>query len=237
MVAVSNDRASMLSDIAATADERGGSCVLCWRRDPDNGPACHLCRSRLAAKVWEIRDLHALLGAALSPGQGEKQRISGSREAPLPLRVDALDFAEPARRPIEGVSDPGRDQRGVWSVAAVLDSWVRDWAELLDVPLPSPLVPDLVSWLSRNLQWAVDNHPAIEEFNDEVTAMLYALRALLNVSKKPIYLHDPCPTCGLIALKRDPAGGDVECGNCHRAWKHEEFERLAVVLADEGEAA
>jgi hypothetical protein len=218
-------------------DERTGSCPLCRHRDPRQGLVCDLCSQRLAARLWELRDLHALLPAALGPGQAQSQRVSGSREASLPLRVSPLDLAGSARREIEGVHDTWRDQVGSWSVAATLDSWVRGWAKILDLPLPAAQVPALVSWLSRHLRWALDNHPAIDEFADEVTVTLYRVRALLAVSRAMIHLTEACPSCGWTALRRDPGGGDVECGNCRRSWQHEQFERLAVVLADEGDAA
>lgn len=261
----------------ADQDERTGTCPLCWKRDPRQGVVCDLCTQRLAARLWELRDLHALLLAALGPGRAQSQRVSGSREAPLPLRVSALDFAGDAHREIEGVRDTmkpllhtrltdgwdvavfdgkprwqrvyvreqvldgdgspamvaARDQAGAWSVAAILDSWARDWATYGDEPLPKPEVPDLVSWLSRHLQWALDHHGAIEEFAGEVTTTVYAVRALLNVSRSMIHLDEACPSCNLAALQRDPGGGDVECANCHRTWPHNQFERLAVVLADE----
>jgi hypothetical protein len=265
-----------------TAEELTGSCLLCMRRDPRDPPVCDLCRQRLAARLWELRDLHALLLAALGPGRAQTQRVSGSRETPLPLRVSALDLAGDAHRDIEGVHDTlkplirthptdewtatwfdgtprrqrvyeremvldgdgspamvaARDQAGSWSVAAVLDSWARDWADILDLPLPQPEVPALVSWLGVHLRWALENHPAVEEFADEVTTMVYAVRALLNVSRTVIHLEEACPSCNLTALTRDPGGGDVECRHCLRVWPHNQFERLAVVLADdEHEAA
>jgi hypothetical protein len=129
------------------------------------------------------------------------------------------------------------DQDGALPVAAVLDAWARDWADHLEVSLPKAEVPALVSWLSVNLAWALDNHPAVDEFHAEITVMLYSMRTLLNVSRKPIHLSEGCPSCGYVALKRDPGGGDVICGQCRRSWEHHEFERLAVVLADDGEAA
>jgi hypothetical protein len=180
--------------------------------------------------------------------------VSGSREAPLPLVVAALDRAAAARAGSVqdttvpkvrtwfdmDVCDPdgyffagwhrelardgngdtlwvaAHDQDGPLSVATVLDSWARDWAETLDLPLPAPDVPALVSWLSRHLPLAIHRHPAIDEFAAEVTSTLYAVRALLNVSKAPIYLADACPSCTVAALKRFPGEMEVECGNCHQ---------------------
>lgn len=211
--------------------EQTGSCICCARRDPIDPPVCNLCRHRVAARLWELRDLHALLSAALGPGQSQQQRVSGSREAPLPLRVEALDYAAAARPSIDGVTDVQRDQRGVWGVADILDSWARDWSERRGEDMPSPEVPAIVSWMSTRLTWALDHHPAVDEFAAELLTMVYGLRTLLNVSRKPIYLDDACPSCAHTALRRDPGGGDVECGHCRRVWPHEEFERLAVVLA------
>jgi hypothetical protein len=228
-------------------EEPSGSCICCYRRDPlpELAPVCGPCRNRLAAALWEIRDLHALLPAALNPGQGEKQRVSGSREAPLPLRVGPLDLA--GAPTAAAVHDAFGDQEGSLPVAAILDTWARDWQTYLEagsaeVPLPAAEVPALTSWLSRHLQWAFREHPAIDEFNREVIVLLYTLRSLLNVSRAPVYLHEACPTCGLAALRREAmyqttsggsAGGNVVCGECHRVWTFEDFDRLAVVLADE----
>lgn len=225
--------------MADDVEEPTGSCICCHRRDPlpELTPVCGPCRHRLAAALWEIRDLHSLLGAALSPGRSGGLRVSGSREAPLPLALAALDLAAAARRGVEGVHDDGHDQAGGWGVAAVLDSWARDWAAGLGVPLPRPSVPDLVSWLSRHLSWAFVGHPAVGDFDHEVITLLYGLRSLLHMSRQPIYLPDACPSCALAALRRDPGGGDVVCGHCHREWPHDQFERLAVVLADDGGTA
>lgn len=201
-------------------------------------PACNLCRHRLAARLWELRDLHSLLGAALVPGQSGSERVSGSREAPLPLRVEPLDLAGSAdqadralfARGVLGLDD---DQVGSLSVATILQTHCVAMATLLEVPPPRPDVPVMVSWLSRHLSWAWSGYPEVADLADEVTTLVYSLRTLLNVSRKPIYLKDPCPSCNHAALKRDPGGGDVECGHCRRTWDHDQFDRLAVVLADD----
>ena len=52
---------------------------------------------------------------------GSGPRVSGSREAPLPLRVDPLDLMMPAR--VAAVHDVLGDQIGQISVASALEIW------------------------------------------------------------------------------------------------------------------
>lgn len=216
-----------------------GTCTVCARRDPDYPPACGLCRRRLAARLWELRDLHALLGAALGLGQSGGERVSGSREVPVPLRLEPLDLAAPADQAdrvlfARGALGIDPEQVGSLSVATILQTRCVEMAGLLEVEAPSPDVPAMVSWLSRHLSWAWADYPDVADLAGEVTTLVYSLRTLLNVSRKPIYLKDPCPACGRKALKRDPGGGEkVECGHCRAVWDFDEFERLAVVLADD----
>lgn len=224
-------------------DDPSGTCTVCRRRDPDYPPACGLCRRRLAARLWELRDLHCLLGAALGLGQSGTEKVSGSREVPVPLRLEPLDLAAPADqadRPlfVRGVLGLDDAQVGSLSVATILQTRCGEMSALLGVEQPRDDVPTMVSWLSRHLSWAWSDYPDVADLADEVTALTYSLRALLNVSRKPIYLKEFCPSCGFKALKRDPGGGsEVECGHCRRTWDFEQFERLAVVLADDGVVA
>lgn len=120
-------------------------------------------------------------------------------------------------------------------VAVVLDSWVRDWIDIraMRETRPRPEVRELQRWLVNRLGWACDRHPAVDEFADEIRSELYALRAVLNVSRRKIRLKEPCPSCSMVlSLVRDPGGGKiVECQNCHEAWDDPQW--LANVLADE----
>lgn len=131
---------------------------------------------------------------------------------------------------------PAGDQTGQRPVAVVLDSWVRDWVETraMRESRPRSLVPDLRKWLADRLPWACDHHPAIDEFATEVTHELYALRAVLAVSRQKLRLAEVCPACEVAALVRDPGGGDVvECEHCGEAWEQEQYERLVKVLASD----
>src|SRR5688500_16889232 len=219
-------------------DEPSGDCIICARRDAHSPPACDLCRHRFGSRLWELRDLHALLPAALAPGRGGGERVSGSREAPVPLRLEALDLAaaaDPADRELfaRGVLGIDTDQVGSLSVATILQPHCVEMARLLELPAPAPDVSVMVSWLSRHTAWAFTDYPEVVDLVEDVTTLVYGMRTLLNVSRKPIYLKDPCPSCAVKALRRDPGGGEVECGHCRRTWPHDQFDRLAVVLADD----
>lgn len=78
-------------------DQPTGNCVICQRRRYERANVCDPDRSWLPKVLTEIVELYALLPANLMPGQAQGQRVSGSREAPLPLRVDPLDLGMPAR--------------------------------------------------------------------------------------------------------------------------------------------
>lgn len=193
-------------------------CIVCSQVEPDNPPVCTRDRLRLAQALWELRDLHALLPFALVPGQGARQpgRVQ-QVEAPLPLRDMALDLN--GRTATYGfrdsVQDYRGDQTGAQPVAAILDSWARDWSAIReDEELPDPTVDALVAWLSRRLPWALDVHPAIDEFARELTVLLYTCRTVLAVSEKPIYSPDACPSCSTAALRRQPGDARWRCREC-----------------------
>src|SRR6185295_9446482 len=112
-------------------------------------------------------------------------------------RLEPLDLAAPADqadRPlfVRGVLGLDDAQIGSLSVATILQTRCGEMSALLDVEQPRAEVPAMVSWLSRHLSWAWSDYPDVADLADEVTALTYSLRALLNVSRKPIYLKDPC---------------------------------------------
>lgn len=192
-------------------------CVVCQRREAERPMVCQPCRTGLAHDLAEVGRLWALLPAALEPGVSTGQRVSGSREASLPLRIDPLDLSLAAGVP-EPVTDPYRDQCGFRPVAGVLDSWARDWQESLwpDHRLPVPTVPSLVGWLSDRLGVVCDRHPAVDEFAAEIRATLAQLRHVHGlVPPEPERIRDvECDRCDRRLLyRRQDGSGDVECHN------------------------
>lgn len=199
-------------------EERPGSCVVCHQVDPREGMVCDRDRLRLAQALWELRDLHQLLPAALEAGCGAQGLVRVRQvEAGMPLRADPLDLAgrAPASPAQDAVQDYRGDQQGAIPVAAILDSWAQDWAILRDgEELPAPNVAELVSWLSVRLPWALDYHPAVDEFARELTVTLYVVRSVLAVSRRPIYSPLACPSCGVAALRRQSGDKVWRCAAC-----------------------
>lgn len=212
-------------------------CVTCPQiragepRIYERANVCEGCRSRLAQLLHEIMAMHAVLPAMLQPGQSQGQRVSGSREAPLPLRVDPLDLTLPARAGT--IHDPLGDQIGHQSVATILDSWARDWRDTLDGDRPAgPTVPELVTWLAIRLPWACNQHPAIDEFARELRQLHRTLRIVTGLHEiRPEHLDVPCRRCDLLDLHRLPGEDRVECGSCGDLLTEDEYRRWCGLLA------
>lgn len=213
------------------------NCVVCAR--PSETRVCDPDRARMLAHLAQIPVMHAQLGAALVPGQAQGQRVTGSRQAPLPLRVDALDLGMPARA--GQVHDHHDDQTGMPSVASVLDCWVRDWRDTrgMGEAAPLPTVVTLARWLTDRLDWARDHHGAIDEFATELHGLVRALRGTLGLYEvRPALLDAPCSRCDARALHRLPGEDRVECGACGRLLTEAEYARwCGLLVANAKEAA
>jgi len=213
-------------------------CVICSCRQPRTGMVCDPDRGRLDRVLDEIPDLHRDVRGWLAPGQASGQRVSGSREASLPLRVDPLDLTMPAptgRQVWTVVHDTFGDQVGESPAAAVLDSWVRDWTDTLAAaPFRGlPIVYQLTRWLGTWLDTACDHHPAVDEFADEVFTLRATLRRTLGrVDPRPERLDAPCARCDARALHRLPGEDRVECGACGRRMTEDEYRQwVGLVVA------
>jgi hypothetical protein len=130
------------------------------------------------------------------------------------------------------VHDDYGDQHGAVPAAAVLDSWVRDWAETRDELAPAVEVPGLVDWLRDRARfaWACESHMAIDEFAREVRTLAAAMRRALNLDATPKRYTAECPHCLTRSLRKYPGSIWVECAGragCGRLWDEEEYAALA----------
>lgn len=110
---------------------------------------CTPCAEKVGAWVAELTDLLPQLPDALIPGSsGEGPQVSGSREAPMPVRAGVLSFWGPAagrdRRydavtgldPVDHRGDPL--QVGEEPVGSVLATWARTIAKQRHIHVPGP---------------------------------------------------------------------------------------------------
>lgn len=209
-------------------------CCVCSHREVRTGLVCDPDRTRIAHTLDEIVELYATLDDQLVPGQTAGQRVSGSREAPLPLRVDPFDLGMPARvpEPTPAARRWPEDQLGTMSVASRLDSWVQDWRDVLGVHTnPEPTVPALAAWLRTWLYVACDAHKAIDEFHRELVALVATLRRTCGTTDvRPELLDAECSRCDQRAMYRLPGEDRVECGGCGRRMTEDEYAQWCRML-------
>lgn len=226
-------------------------CILCpvyhpdgEPRAPHDPPACNGCRERLDRDLVTIRDRWPGVHGALAPGGGTHEHVSGTRAAPLPVRLDALSLLGPGAA-WTTLGEHRQDQAGVVPPLVLLDTWCRDWLSTCDRrdQLPAVGVVAMVEWLRLGLDVAIEEHPAIDEFATDMARLARAIKSVVddgrvgeNAGRCPTVLRDEtrchsrltvdpyvdqiqCPRCGVTWKRRD--GGWVRLRSQQRAWDGE----------------
>lgn len=187
---------------------------------------------------WTEQPGHDPIAAVLpmnaKPSSGGP-RVTGSREAPVPVDIDAIDLTMPARN-AAATSEAKRwpdDQVGRVAVATILDQWTRDWRDEMAFAqsLPVPTVPVLAKWLSDRCQWACDRHNFVGEFAGEMRRLRAILRGALGLIEPELAICDGvvCRDCDHYSLFRD--AGYVECGSCGLLYTEAEYQDWVRLLA------
>lgn len=181
---------------------------------------CESCRGRMRRHLNDITEQWWALDA--TPGGGNSERITGSKEAPLGARVDVLDQMLPVTaHTAEPIRANVPDQIGAPSAAAVLDAVVSEWLDVrrqrgIRENRPVPTVANLCSWLDYRLDWACERLPdAIDDHALEfkqLVGRLYALNGSTRSREAEPVPGVPCKQCGQIALLR--IDGQTVCTNC-----------------------
>lgn len=107
-------------------------CDGCASRPAEFGVLCRGCHRRLARTLTDAPDVVAHLRANVAPSwqQGDGGPVSGSREAPAPLSLDALDAAD--------------------ALQAAIASWVVEIIEL-HPPVPRVVEVTIPPWRPRQV--------------------------------------------------------------------------------------
>lgn len=218
---------------AAEGDVTEHLCVVCpvlyqnrSPRAPEAMPVCEGCRARVQ------HDLEALPAAYDSvQGHVEPNRSTGARtvgyESKLPLNVAALSLLGPGSvlPSTQGTRMP-RDQLDTVPPRDLLAWWVEDWIDIRRQREHMPVVnvSSLVGWLVNRIDWALDEHQAIDEFARDVAGMTRSMRSVNRSGENRGESAGRCPmltrndtACG-TRLYVDPYVDQIACSHCGTTW-------------------
>lgn len=183
--------------------------------------------------------LYAAAYAHLLPGRsGTSQAMSPEFESRPPGSTEVLSMVGPGSVHLTRKAwKVPSDQHGILPVPFLLHQWVQDWRDTRAMrETPPPLhVPAAVRWLLNRLDWACQQHPAVDEFAADLRELVNHLRTVAGRWRLVVRLPEKCPSCDLPELTREDGDDRVECGNCHRLWTLDDYEFLAKVLDAERE--
>jgi hypothetical protein len=203
-------------------------CTVCSRAlyaDEFGHQACTPCTARVDQALRALagpEGLYARLSASLHPGSGSGgPAVSGSRTAPLPLRLDPLSLAA----------------RG--GVVTILQTWLVDWHDLLAYRHPrwdgdlQQQCDQVVKRLRVLLPWAAEKHGAFDEFAREVWHLQRQCEASVTGERQPRRVPVQCQCGQILRVTLDTAG--VRCPACETSYGHSEA--LQLPLAERRAAA
>ncbi|MBT2467815.1 hypothetical protein J7E97_08000 [Streptomyces sp. ISL-66] len=184
------------------------TCCVCHcplRADEADRYCCHPCQRRIDDNLAALPGLYAELTAGLAPGAGGNgPRVSGSRSAPVPVRLEALSL----------IADGG--------VVSTVEAWVVDWADR-GYATPSSggrlahRLDHAVGTLRFNLDAATRQHPAIEEFAKEIGHVRRVCTAHAGLQPSA-QLTAICPCGGTLRFSFDAA--EAGCRDCGDRYEH-----------------
>lgn len=203
-------------DIAASP-----RCICCHSllfADELGRQACFRCEDRTGEHLAQLagpEGLYARLSGSLAPGRaGSGPSVSGSRTAPLPLRLEPLSLMA----------------RG--GVVTILQTWLVDWHELLGWTYPRfegdlrQQCDQVVARLRANLPWAAEQHPAFDEFAREVAHVEGACRRQVTGERPERRVTVVCH-CGQ-PLRVTVSTPGARCRSCDAQYGHDDVFRLPL---------
>lgn len=194
-------------------------CPVCTRDlyDDETG-ACRPCTERVDATLRALAGpdgLYARLSASIHPGSSSGGPVvSGSREAPAPVRLTPLSLAA----------------RG--GVVTILQTWLVDWHEQLGYRYPrwegglQQQLDQVVQRLRVLLPWAAESHGAFDEFAREVASVARQCQTATGEERPPRRVPVACPCGQILRVTLDTAG--VKCPSCATQYGHSEALQLPL---------
>lgn len=192
-------------------------CTCCsrdLRHDELDRVACRLCQDRADENLAGLPGLYARLGDVLAPERSGGPVVSGSRNAPLPLRLEPLSLMA----------------RG--GIVTILQSWQTDWHEHLGWRHPrwqggpEQQLADTVRALRNNLEWAASSHPAFSEFTYEVGSLRRQCERQISGERPERRIAVQCPCGGVLRVTVSTPG--ARCAGCGEQYAREDVLELPL---------
>lgn len=186
-------------------------CALCGR-DSDLPRTCRPCRNRVRGLLLGLPELVVQCWMARNPVQRgtSSERVSASKEAPIPLRMDVLNLLGPSADAVL----TGEDQSGPVPVIGVLSAWADLVAEQTRQTPVSHTVSTLTQYLIDHGEWAC-RQEWVTDFAEELEGLTKTLRRVSGIEPVRIPLPVVCPRCDLRAMVREEGSGwSAECRYC-----------------------
>lgn len=192
------------------------------------GHLCGPCYGRARHNLQQAPQLLAHIRSQVVPSMESARgpRVSGSREAPIPLRPDPVDDADDLYAQLVNWIVSFARQTGVRPPASAvaflnldadavrLPSWARDQASAYT------LADDLVRWYEQHETTIVSKLPplTVKAWCEDIGTIVGAFRSRYpQADRKPRQAKArECPTCGEHAMHAEfyAAGVQVECAHC-----------------------
>lgn len=195
------------------------TCIVCPAAlHDDETQTCRPCIERVAANLTTLAGpdgLYARLAGYLYPGgRSGGPAVSGSRTAPLPVRLGPLSLTS----------------RG--GVVTVLQTWLVDWHETLGYRHPrwegnlQQQLDQVVARLRNLLPWAAAEHGAFDEFAREIASLRRQCEVETGGEKPARRIGVQCGCGNTLRITLDTAG--VRCPTCSTQYGHSEVLRLPL---------
>lgn len=188
------------------------ACLTCsrWLHD-DEQTGCRLCASTVVAWLTELPAQLVVLRGSRERESGNGQRVSVSRTAPTPGRLDVLNLLGPAA-PVGALDSD--DNTGDLPIHETLYQEARRVRRGRHLQGPgSNSAEALAAWLTPHIPWSADQdwwpdmHHALQQ-------MVSAVRSITRVRPRTRPVDRPCPRCDSLALIERDHQPYIECSCC-----------------------
>lgn len=186
-------------------------CAVCGK-ETDLPRTCRPCRNRIRGVLMSLPETVAQVWMARHRVQrgGESERVSASKEAPIPLRLDVLNLLGPSADAVL----TGEDQTGPVPVVGVLTSWSDLVGEQTRQRPVSRSVSGLTQFLLDHVEWAC-RQEWVADYAAQLEGLLKTLRRVAGIEPVRIWLPVLCPSCDMRSMVREEGSGwAAECRYC-----------------------